>query len=478
MSRRKSDEQPPLRPKTAQAVTRKSASQQRSRLWLILSGVAAVSATVGAILAVSLASRPLLQDGSGSAHLPHSPQNLTDVIPATLTRPVNILILGIDNDDNFDHPHLSTKPTSSQALSSCSDTMLLVRFLPDTHQINVLSIPRDTLVHLPGVGIAKIDWANLVGGAVLAAQTVSHQLGGDIPIDRYARLSRVGFIHLVDALGGIEVNVPKRMDYVDETQHLNIHFMPGRQKLNGKHMEEYVRFRHDKLGDIGRVQRQQEVLKAILRTLLQPETTGKLPQILRVAQENIDTDLSLDEMLALTHAALTTDWERNNFVMLPGRFSRPHEYSRSFWIEDPQKAAPILARYFDVSTNYGIVTAASAVSPSQLRIAVANATGQPGIGERAIAFLRKQGFSKAYITEHEMALGAEAGSKTQIIAQHGNPEDASAVQRVLGLGHVQVAATGDVWSDVTIVIGSDFPTQLRVVPKKIVLGIEQRVSTN
>ncbi len=428
-----------------------------------MTGVAIASATAGALLSVflsSLSNKPLMQSQLSSQAGVFNDTGIagTGLQFSQLTRPVNLLILGIDNDDSSDRPHLSTKSTSTQALSSCSDTMLLVRFLPDTAQINVLSIPRDTLVHLPKVSIAKIDWANLMGGAALAGRTVSQQLG-DIQIDRYIRVSRNGFMQLVDALGGVEVNVPKRMDYVDETQHLNIHFLPGRQKLNGRRLQQYVRFRHDELGDIGRVQRQQEVLKAILHILLQPATLGKLPQLLRVAQENTDTDLTVEEMLALVHATLTTDRERNNFLMLPGRFSRPGEYPLSYWIEDRQAAAPMLTRYFDAS-DPGVSEAASTISPSRLKVAVANASGQPGLGRRTVAFLRKQGFSNAYLTDHEIDMSAEAARKTQIIAQHGNPEDASAVQKALGLGHVQVTATGDIWSDITIVIGADFPTQL------------------
>jgi len=457
---RKSDKQASSKPKTDQPVTTKQQSPLRNRwltLGLGLGGAAAVAATLGTLLAVFVASRPLKQ-GSASSELSNSPENLTDVFHSSLTHPVNLLVLGIDNDDSFVNPRLSTHPTSNDALASNTDTMLLVRFLPDTRQINVLSIPRDTLVRLPGVGVAKIDSTNWRGGIKLAAATVSRQLE-NVPIDRYIRLSRNGFIHLVDALGGIEVTVPKKMDYVDNTQHLNIHFLPGKQKLNGQHLEEYVRFRHDKLGDIGRVQRQQEVLKAIQHALLQPETIAKLPTLMQIARENIDTDLSLDEMLALVRAVLTNERERNNFLMLPGRYSRRDEYPRSYWIENTLAAAPILARYFDVHTHSGTPEVTSSVSPSHLKIAVTNAIGQPGLGERAIAMLRQQGFTNARLSDHDVNLSADASAKTHIIAQHGNPEDANAVQKVLGMGHVQVSATGDIWSDVTIVIGADFPSQ-------------------
>jgi len=438
-------------------------AKDRRGLWvgLGITGIVLVSAAAGAILAALRSYQPLTNcqvDQNQTCKDDKDPFNGMGIKFTELTRPVNVLILGIDNDDNFDHPKFSTKSTSVQAFSNPSDTMLLMRFLPEPYKINVLSIPRDTLVQLPGIPTAKIDWANLVGGAPLAIKTVSKQLEG-IPVDRYVRLSRNGFIELVDALGGIEVNIPKRMDYVDETQHLNIHFLPGRQKLNGRHMQEYVRFRHDKLGDIGRVQRQQEVLKAIMQNLLQPATIAKLPQILQVAKANIDTDLSLEEILTLIHTTLKSDHSQNNFLMLPGRFSRPGEYSRSYWIEDTKAAAPILARYFNANVVLDTMDN-SPSSPSQLKVAVANATGQPEVASRVLALLKNKGYTRAYLTDHEIEAGAESVLKTQIIAQHGNQEDAQAIQKALGLGQVQVMSTGDIWSDITIVIGSDFSTKV------------------
>lgn len=101
----------------------------------------------------------------------------------TINRPMNLLILGIDNSG---HPH-QTNFTPAAALSGNSDTMLLVRIIPNTHQINILSIPRDTLVETPERGMDKINNANVFGGAQLAKQTVSHLLE-DIPIDRYVAL--------------------------------------------------------------------------------------------------------------------------------------------------------------------------------------------------------------------------------------------------------------------------------------------------
>lgn len=417
-------------------------------------GALALGTVTSASLALLMGLTPL-KNQAFSFHLPHSPASITGIIPSTLKHPVNILFLGIDNSG---HPHQS-KFTTSEALAGNSDTMLLVRLVPTQHQINVLSIPRDTLVQMSGVGTDKINDANVRGGPKLAAEVVSQLLNG-ITVDRYVRVDTEGFIHLVDALGGVEVTVPKQMDYTDRTQNLSIHFSPGRQKLNGQHLQEYVRFRHDNLGDIGRVQRQQQVLNEIQHTLLQPATIAKLPQILQVVKDNLDSDLSLQEMVAVAQTLITSDRHRLNFIMLPGRFSRRSEYRLSYWISNPKAMDGILSRYFDVNTATATDPDLKLTGKQTLKIAVQNATGNSSAGQSVVSFLRRNGFQNAYITNHEIDTVVDP-QKTQIIAQHGNPEAANAVSSTLGIPGVQIASVGDIYSDVTVVVGADLVEKLR-----------------
>ncbi len=294
-------------------------------------------------MVVALCFSPLSRAGS-KAQLSRYTDSLTSLISEPLTRPLNILILGIDNSG---HPH-ADHVTPAEALSGNSDTLLLVRLDPSQHQVTILSIPRDSRVQIPGIGLDKINSANVKGGATLAAQTVS-QLLGNMAIDRYIRVDTEGFVRLVDAIDGLEVTVPKPMNYIDQTQHLTIHLAPGKQTLSGQHLQEYVRYRHDNLGDIGRVQRQQEVVKLILQKLVQPKMLAKLPQLVHVVQENVDSNLSLGDLLAISKNLTSLDRQHLNLVMLPGRFSRADEFPLSYWITDPQMTADVLARYFEVS---------------------------------------------------------------------------------------------------------------------------------
>lgn len=172
-----------------------------------------------------------------------------------VSRPVNILVMGLDEAHDVE----GSKPGD---LVGRTDTMLLVRVDPEDKVVNVMSIPRDTRVEIPGYGIEKINQANFEGGAELAAQTVMHNFN-NVDIDRYVRVSTVAFKEIVDLVGGIEVLVPKEMKYEDKTQGLVIDLDPGLQNLNGDEAEQFARFRQDSYGDIGRVQRQQILLKAL-----------------------------------------------------------------------------------------------------------------------------------------------------------------------------------------------------------------------
>ncbi len=420
--------------------------------WLLTGSIFIGCFAFSLISASILAGTPFRK--SLSAHLPHARSN-DSLIPDTINRPVNILFLGIDNSG---HPH-NQDPTHAEALSGNSDTMLLVRLMPDTHKINVLSIPRDTLVELPGKGIDKINDANVIGGAEAAAKSVSNLLS-NIPIDHYVRVDTEGFVELIDTLGEVEVNIPKAMHYVDKTQNLYIDFQPGKQKLNGQHFQEYVRFRHDALGDIGRVQRQQEALKALLQTLLKPETVAKIPQLLTVIKNNVDTDFSIGEILGIFEFLSHSDRKNISLVMLPGRFSERSEYKLSYWIANREAIPPILENYFGVTNdqafNNGSNNKSNKTKTNRIRLAVSNGTNEPNQASKTALFLGRHGFPHTYISKHEVDADNFPLTQTKIIAQRGDVAAANAVKEALGVGTVEIDSIGDIDSDVTVIIGQDF----------------------
>lgn len=435
-----------------------SGDQKSARFWVFsrrLLLLTLFSGLLGAGMAWLLASSPLKPQNSSpnATQLPGSRDRITGLIPATLARPINVLVLGIDNSG---HAH-QEQFTPSEGIGGNSDTMLLVRIDPSHPHATVLSIPRDTRVRILGRR-AKINAANPQGGIPLVGQTVSNLLGG-IAIDRYVRVDTQGLIELVDALGGVEVTVPKAMHYVDNTQKLTIDFQPGKQVLNGQHLEEYVRFRHDQWGDIGRVQRQQAVLKSLSEQVLQPWTLFKLPRILAVIHQNVDTDLSLEELLAVGQTLARTDRSQYDFVMLPGRFSQPSEYRLSYWISNPTAIAALVERYFPPTPAEQ--TSQPSLNIQTLAIAVANGTHQSGLATKTVALLKAQGFRNAYITRQKIEMSDPQSDQTQIIAQGDNADAAKQVQAALGTGQVQTVATGAQAAEITVVVKSDLLPKLR-----------------
>jgi polyisoprenyl-teichoic acid--peptidoglycan teichoic acid transferase len=208
----------------------------------------------------------------------------------TVARPVNVLVMGVDRVPN-------TPLGSPESFEGRSDTLLLVRVDPSDRTVNLLSIPRDTQVEVPAVGMTKVNHANAIGGPTLTRAVVSDTLNG-IPIDRYVRVSTEAFRELVDLLGGVEVYVPEPMQYTDQTQNLKIDLKAGLQTLNGDQAEQFARFRQDGNGDIGRVQRQQALLKALRSRLSGPLMLARAPGLVHAMQKYIDTNLSTEELLA------------------------------------------------------------------------------------------------------------------------------------------------------------------------------------
>ena len=332
--------------------------------------------------------------------------------------------------------------------------MLLVRLDPSEHNINVLSIPRDTQIEIPSIGTTKINQANVVGGPALASEVVSQTLN-DVSVDRYVRIDTSALRELIDLLGGVEVYVPRRMSYVDQTQKLNIDLQPGLQTLNGAQAEQFARFRHDQHGDIGRVQRQQILLKAIQKRLMNPLMLTRLPQAFSLVQKHIDTNLSLGEMLALVQFGLRLgNPDHLNMVLLPGRFSQPGEYKSSYWIMDPNGMRRVMGNYFQVTSNEPYSLDGNEADPTAqtLKIAVQNASSSPNAGQSMVRYLANQGFNNVYLDEDS----TERQDQTQVIAQRGDLDAAKTLESALGTGKVQADSTGSLDSDLTIRIGEDW----------------------
>ncbi|MBE9177508.1 LCP family protein [Oculatella sp. LEGE 06141] len=433
-------------------------------MWMMLGlgGVAVASATAGALLAVSIASTPLLQSDltAEEAEVFNQGDRISTGMNfrlPQLTRPVNILVLGIKViSADLEEPPDEVRDLGYHALvnsfEGLSDTMLLLRFDPQSKHLAVLSIPRDTRTWVDGVGTTKLNEANVYGGPALTATATSELLDG-VSIDRYIRINVQGVEKLIDALGGVKVYVPQDMKYTDESQHLYIDLKEGEQQLNGDQAMQFLRFRYDQNGDIGRVQRQQMLMRSLLEQALNPATIARAPQILSVIQSNVDTNLSVEELLALVGFASQTNRSNVQMLMVPGDFSSPSEFELSYWLPNHDRISEMMNRYFDIGTTYAYDDRST--YSDYLRVAIQDSTDDADAVDHLIGTLHDQGYGNVYVANPWQ----ERLTVTRIIAQQGDSESAEAIRQALGFGEVRIESTGSLRSDITIQLGQDWLRQ-------------------
>jgi LCP family protein required for cell wall assembly len=172
-------------------------------------------------------------------------------------------------------------------------------------QTTITQIPRDGYIETEQYGPMKINALYAAGGTEALKREISDRMGRPI---RHHLIVNLGAIRkIADMIGGIEVDVPKRMEYTDNTQGLYIDLQPGLQTLKGRDLEGFLRFRHDETGDIGRMERQQLAVQALFRKLIRPEQLVRLPVLVMLSGNDMQTDMGPMELGGLVTAISTTE---------------------------------------------------------------------------------------------------------------------------------------------------------------------------
>ncbi|HUA10357.1 MAG TPA: LCP family protein [Candidatus Acidoferrales bacterium] len=276
------------------------------------------------------------------------------------TSKVNLLVLGYQDDE------------------ATTDTIILAHLDVDRRTATLVSIPRDTWVAIPGNGYQKINAAYAFGGAKMTARVVSTLLGG-VPIDAIVALQPEGAAQIVDAMGGLNVDVDEDMNYDDDNGDLHIHLKKGEQYLTGGQVAGYLRFRHDAASDYGRMKRQQQVLKLMMDQLSQPQNWAKLPRILQFARKDVKTTLGNQQMLALLEIYRDVPEDDIRAFTLP---------SKPGWVGDASvvfvdaRWAKLIGKLLFLKTD-----------PPQDQIVVANATGDTDFDKTIVGALRGGGWN-------------------------------------------------------------------------------------
>lgn len=368
-----------------------------------------------------------LLNGSDSAYKHITPR-------AQDSDPITFLLLGSD------------KRWSIKEDPGRSDTIMVLRINPQKKIAYLISFPRDSRVDIPGHGKKKINAAYQYGGPDLMIQTI-HQLTG-LEINHFAVVDFDGFKEIVNALGGIDINVEK--DIKDHFQGRDIFIPAGRQHLEGQTALDYVRVRHVD-DDFGRMGRQQQFLKGIMDKVLSLGGVLRIPQLANIASNNITTDngLSLGEMASYANMVRSVGRSNLHMLTLPGTCEMIGD--GSYVVLDQGKMAWILDR---INNDLPPELTAEEKQIQNITVDVQNGTGTSGMAKKMADKLSANGFKVGQVGNAENF----NYYNTRIIAPGEMVDLAKTVQTQLGFGRVvmQTATEGSFVPNITVIVGRDF----------------------
>lgn len=281
-----------------------------------------------------------------------------------------------------------------------SDTLFVTMLDTSRNQAALLSIPRDTLVSIPGHGWDKVNHAYAYGGHDLSRKTLENFLG--IQINNYVLVDFQGFIKLVDAIGGVDIDVEKPMQYADPYDGENglvINLQPGRQHMDGTTAIQYVRYR-DEEGDIGRVTRQQKFMKAVFAKLRSASLLTRAPEIARTLYQSIETDLSVTDLASLlvTFAKNVSGTSQLETAMVQG--SPAYLDDISYWIPNMMALRQQVAQFQGVQPGESYKLAAQIAKKKYDALLGTNSVA--GNGEKRQIQVRSQELKKAVEQSRKM----------------------------------------------------------------------------
>jgi LCP family protein required for cell wall assembly len=345
----------PAKPKTPGGVF--------AKFFGIAFAVAIIVCTTGVTLGMHLLdSKPLVKEGTKlPPQIPQTDEKIDVLVPGEgifatdykNSKRVNVLLIG-NTDEGL------------------SDTIMLASFDPESKDIDIISVPRDTYYARPGYTSAGFLKINSVfhEGFYETALAVHNVLQG-IPINYYAVLTYDGVTKIVDSMDGVPMYVPMDMHYTSAWQHLYIDLKKGQQTLDGDHAVQFLRFRKGyKNGDIGRVEAQQEFVKAAIKRAL----GLNLPKVADSIQENVESDIRVRTILYLLKESSGVEMSKVESFTLPGASGKIN--GLSFWVPaEPPEIETMLREVYDgqKATTEGAITTGGATTTGG---AAAGSTGE------------------------------------------------------------------------------------------------------
>ena len=373
---------------------------------------------------------------------------------------LKVLLLGVSKD-------IDTELT---------DTIIVASYNPKTQTATLLSIPRDTFV---GKNKATADSYNKINalyqkGVEKTLDAVNEITGLDIKY--YAVIDNHALIDTVDAIGGVDFEVPIDMKYDDPTQDLHINLEAGLQKIDGEKAEQLLRFRHNNNGtsysseygdnDNGRMRTQREFIMETVRQTLQLKNIMKLGELVDIVYKNVETNIKLSNIKDYLPYAIEFNTENIKTGALPGESALINklyffEHSKSqtekliqelFYSTDEPEAEESTDEASTTTDTTEATRKISTVEAAKTKIELLNGSGDSKVLTEVTNLLKKKGYN-VYKTGT-----ATTNSKTTIINNGEASEDILAnIKELLKTGAISTSATSaNSKADVTIIIGKDY----------------------
>lgn len=344
---------------------------------------------------------------------------------------INLLVLGIDyNHDSKGMPF---------SKGARSDTMMVASIGNEAQFLNIVSIPRDTYTTISEkIGQDKINSAYSYGGIKQTRETVSHFLG--VPIHYYVIVKVQGAKKVIDALGGLPVDVEKNMDYDDNWGQLHIHLKKGPQILTGDQAVGYARFRHDEEGDYGRMRRQQQVIRAIIRRIKDPSIVTKFGQLAAAVKETLETDLTVEQMVDLALLYKGFDQTKMRSAQIKGD-------------DDVVNGAMVIVPYEPENNKIvrRLLKDDIDLGMKDMRIRLVNASGDSGLGVQVADEMNLEGFNVVKVEDEH-----KTSKITEVVEHVSSPRVHPRLKTLFPDAKFRNSAeksAGDY--DITIILGAD-----------------------
>ncbi|GAA0084250.1 LCP family protein [Clostridium sp. CTA-7] len=327
----------------------------------------------------------------------------TGIAPASSKDPVNILILGMDIGDADNQGNKAGRR---------SDTIMVLNYNPNTKKVHIVSIPRDILIEVDAKLDSgeyrrywKINTAYVLGGEEEVKSHVENLLG--INLNYIVEVDYNAFRSIVDALGGIEMNIQQDMFYDDDEQNLHINFKAGETvQLDGKKAEEFFRWRKNndgsggEEGDLGRINNQQQFISKVIDKALSPSIIFKAPKILKAISENVETNIPAKNLVSLGMKIIRLKPE--DIIMKTLQGEAEYIYGESFLIADKNLNRELIdALNAESSSSAPNITS---IEKNKLKVLVLNGTKIDGLASTAKEHLLSLGYTNIEVGNTEESI--------------------------------------------------------------------------